>query len=431
MNSTKLQKTLLVTIAISVSSQISFNLFTDGFIVALSPLVMGIFIYCYWELTGLYIAWLAAIFSPLFRLVVTGIGQGFSQSVFLAVVPDIFYFLMYGTLYWLISKAILKGERKPVGFFLTILCCDFGGNICELLVRSAFEGTLLIHKDVILSLALIATIRTIIIEVVIVAVDSYSSFLVNRERNEMFEKLLGQASVFEGELRLMEKNVKEIEGVMKKAYDLHMADASEMSEETRRKVLDIAKNSHEIKGDYLNVINTLKDIFSNELADETLKFSEIINLERRNLLGTARTKGYVVSVSVKIKGDFEVRDPFKLMSVVRNLLTNAFESFKKKDGKIQITGESDGMGHYLLTVKDNGCGIEESNMEFVTMDGYSTKFDQKTGNIQRGLGIPVVKDIIENDYDGQIIIESTVNKGTEVTLIMSEERLGTKLGENA
>ena len=46
----KLKRTLFVAIFVSLASQVKFNFITDGFIVAMSVVVMSIFIYCYEEL---------------------------------------------------------------------------------------------------------------------------------------------------------------------------------------------------------------------------------------------------------------------------------------------------------------------------------------------------------------------------------------------
>lgn len=427
MANTKLKKTILVTLTISVSSLINFSVLADGFIIALSVLVMGILIYCYLDLPGRMIAWLAAFFSPLFRLSAIVIKDGFTLGIAVKVLPDMAFFLMYGFIFGLISTNIIKGEWKKskYSYFLTILTCDLCGNIFEMLIRSLIAKGLLISLETVALFALIAIIRTALVQVVIVAIESYTMFFLNRERSEMFNKLITQASVFEGELRLMDKNVNEIETVMRKAYDLHRSDDGNMTEETRRQILDIAKSAHEIKGDYMNVINTLKDVYVNELGNETLRLSEIIGLERQNLLATARTNGYTISVTLKIRTDYEVQNPFKLMSVIRNIFTNSIEAFQKKDGKIQVSLESDDENqNCILTIHDNGCGIDPENLVFVEMEGYSTKFNHETGNIQRGLGLSIVKDILENDYHGSLTIESVLNHGTTVTIIIPESELG-------
>ena len=43
--------------------------------------------------------------------------------------------------------------------------------------------------------------------------------------------------------------------------------------------------------------------------------------------------------------------------------------------------------------------------------GYSTKFDPSTVNINRGVGLPAVQDIVES-LDGEIAVDSELGKGT-------------------
>lgn len=439
MSKIKLKQCAFVTLAISVSSLISFNMFTEGFIVAMSPLVMGICIYCYIDIPGRQIAWIAAIFSPLFRLISLSLADGFSTELFLKVLPDTMFFLMYGLVFELVGRYIVKEKWSEYEFFIAILLCDFSGNICEMLCRSFIAGRLMISINTLVAFALIAVIRTSIMQVVIVAIEAYTKFILDKEKNEMFEKLLTQASVFETELRLMEKNVNEIESIMKKAYVLHQADTKDISPEVKCKLLDIAKNAHEVKGDYLNVINTLKNVYVNEIGAEKMLLSEILRLEKQNLMAAARTNGYTVSVSIKLKKDYSITNPFKMMSVIRNIFTNSFEAFKKNEGRIMVSVEEtreeikgkDSTGKDTdvcsISIRDNGCGIDEEMLNFVTMEGYSTKFNSKTGNIQRGLGLSIVKEIVEDDYGGSFNIKSTVNKGTEVIIKIPGEKLGVNL----
>ncbi|MGN0712629.1 MAG: ATP-binding protein [Anaerovoracaceae bacterium] len=429
LNHTKLKRIAVVAITVSASSLVSFNILTSGFIVSLSVLVMGIFIYCYRDLPGQYIAWIAAICSPLFREVVLAIRTGTVLGTIQLVLPDVFFFLAYGAVYALFCKYIVRGEYSLNFYFCIAFFCDWLGNISEVLTRSLIQGKFLLTGEAFLLLAFIALLRTSLVQFVIVAIEYYTKFLINQERDEMFKKLLNQASVFESEVRLMEKNVEEIEAVMKKAYDLHkMTGETDISRETRLKLLDIAKSTHEIKGDYLNVISTLKDVYINELKDEKMLLSEVLSLEKQNLLAQARTKGCTVIVNMKVKTDYDLHSPFKLMSVARNLLTNSLEAMKKKNGTIHVTvdEEKKSPGVCRMTFADNGCGIEKENLEFILMEGFSTKFDQETGNIQRGLGLNVVKDIIENEYGGSMEIESVPEKGTTITLKIPADQLGEK-----
>ena len=48
--------------------------------------------------------------------------------------------------------------------------------------------------------------------------------------------------------------------------------------------------------------------------------------------------------------------------------------------------------------------------------GYSTKFDYKTGNIYRGVGLYGVKATVEEKFGGTIDVDSEYGKGTTFTI---------------
>ena len=56
MNPKTIKQTILVAFFVSIALQIHFNFLTEGFIIALSSVVMAIFIYCYVDLSAGYIA---------------------------------------------------------------------------------------------------------------------------------------------------------------------------------------------------------------------------------------------------------------------------------------------------------------------------------------------------------------------------------------
>jgi len=49
----------------------------------------------------------------------------------------------------------------------------------------------------------------------------------------------------------------------------------------------------------------------------------------------------------------------------------------------------------MISVCDDGPGISEKNLPRVFQHGFSTKFDQITGNIYRGVGLSGVKSVVE------------------------------------
>lgn len=197
-------------------------------------------------------------------------------------------------------------------------------------------------------------------------------------------------------------------------------------------VLSIAKNTHEIKEDYRNVLDVLNDVFLGELKNERLRMSEIISLERSNVQAMIKKNECDVEISTRMRSDFLVPKTFQIMSVMRNLLTNAAEAIGKGPGVITVTvsEEKDAddpygvVREYRIAVRDSGPGISKEAMNDVFMEGYSTKFDSKTGNIQRGLGLSLVKDYIENDFGGSISIESEPGAFTEFRICIPADTMG-------
>lgn len=92
--------------------------------------------------------------------------------------------------------------------------------------------------------------------------------------------------------------------------------------------------------------------------------------------------------------------------VMENLTKNAVDAMGG-EGKIDITVKSRGQQNVTILVSDTGKGIPRKNFKTVFNPGYTTK---KRG---WGLGLTLVKRIIEEYHDGRIFVkESEVGKGT-------------------
>ena len=65
------------------------------------------------------------------------------------------------------------------------------------------------------------------------------------------------------------------------------------------------------------------------------------------------------------------------------------------------------------SVADDGPGISEKHLPRIFNMGYSTKFDEKTGNIYRGVGLCGVKNAVEEQFEGSISVDSEEGRGTK------------------
>ena len=72
-----------------------------------------------------------------------------------------------------------------------------------------------------IALVIVAFCRTVLIQVILLALETYSNLLIKEEHDKEYRKLIVQASIFESELHVMEKNAAEIEDIMRQAFSLY------------------------------------------------------------------------------------------------------------------------------------------------------------------------------------------------------------------
>lgn len=112
---------------------------------------------------------------------------------------------------------------------------------------------------------------------------------------------------------------------------------------------------------------------------------------------------------------FNAGDIFALERALFNLIQNAI-TYTPKDGSITVTLKEEKRS-ILLTIIDTGCGIKHKDLPHVFERFYKGATSEGTG-----LGLPIVKEIIEN-HRGKITIKSKEGEGTEVILRFSVSKL--------
>jgi CheY-like chemotaxis protein len=133
-----------------------------------------------------------------------------------------------------------------------------------------------------------------------------------------------------------------------------------------------------------------------------------------------------------------IADPTQLHQVVMNLITNAYHAMENMDGKISVKlretepGKDDfadknlQKGRYaMITVSDNGCGIDSQIVDKI-FDPYFTTKEQGKGT---GLGLSVVYGIVK-EHGGEIKVSSETGKGTTFRVYLPlKESAGKKASE--
>lgn len=404
----KLKQIFIVVICVSIASQIYFNFLIQGFTIAFSVVVFSIFLYNYVEL------------NPIKTAIITGTITSFYKSLWLysdignftktlkITTPEIMFYATYGVIFYFLYY---KNKKKDLTqFMILIFFCDFISNVVEISIRTKIIG---INSNMVKDLLIIAFVRTLMALIILIAMKYYRSFLIKEEHEERYRRLMLMTSSFKSEIYFMNKNAAEIEDVMKKSFSVYeIISKNHYPEELKNLTLDIAKDVHEIKKDYIRVMRGLEEIANNKIDVEHMNIKDIISILEID------TKDYIVMKNLDIELDFKVEcsfyvlEHFYLMSAIRNLIFNSIEAIdNKKRGLVKLTIEETG-DDYVFSVSDNGAGINYSNLDFIFNPGFSTKYDKKTGNICRGIGLTLVRDLVQDIFKGNISVQSMENKGT-------------------
>jgi signal transduction histidine kinase len=100
-----------------------------------------------------------------------------------------------------------------------------------------------------------------------------------------------------------------------------------------------------------------------------------------------------------------------LYQTVINLLGNAVK-YTPDGGEIVIeTTVDEGRGKLLTRVSDNGVGIPQKDLPFIFDKFYRAESTKGMGH-GTGLGLPLVKHVVETVHGGRLYVESHTGKGS-------------------
>jgi two-component system sensor histidine kinase/response regulator len=113
-------------------------------------------------------------------------------------------------------------------------------------------------------------------------------------------------------------------------------------------------------------------------------------------------------------------DRESLKQAFMNLLGNAI-NYNRKAGRVTVSARDEGR-HIVVQISDTGIGISEENLHFIFDEFFRVKSRQTRGIAGSGLGLTIVKRIIEA-HNGCIKVASELGKGTtfSITLPKAEE----------
>ena len=114
--------------------------------------------------------------------------------------------------------------------------------------------------------------------------NGYSNLLLQHEMDEEFKRLLLQTSKLDGEMYIIDKNIGEMENVMKQTYRLYkeLEADEQVPPHFKKEALSIARLIHEIKGDYKGVAEVIRTQLMYEPDSGGMKISDIFSLEKKD-----------------------------------------------------------------------------------------------------------------------------------------------------
>ncbi len=111
--------------------------------------------------------------------------------------------------------------------------------------------------------------------------------------------------------------------------------------------------------------------------------------------------------------NFELNcDKNKLIRAIRNAIENGIRALPNKTGEILLKAKTDGKFAYL-SIKDNGFGMDEDTKSKF-LKPYFTTSSHYGGS---GIGTIIIQKVVEL-HNGSLRVESKINEGTEITLIL-------------
>ncbi len=363
-------------------------------------------------------------------------------------------FIFLGTFFLLVSYIIITyGVDVPEGVLVYALIIIMSGILIS--TRFAFVSALVTIAAILffgylqissilpprshwkiekLSIASIIFISIVFIIIAIV------SWLSNRE----IEKSLARARRSEAELKkerdsleiTVEKRTRELKETQaeKMAHLYRFAEFGRLSSGLFHDLinpltavslnLEQAKNAGETKQCVNKAVRAAKKMedmvtaVRKQLSREENKTLFSVNEEIAQALEVLSHKALKSAVAIRFFSRQEVKtygDAVKFNQVALNLIANAIDSYQgkeKNDTRTVTMSLSQNGDTVIFEVKDKGVGIPEENKQKLFEPFFTTKGE----GYGLGIGLSMIKRIVEKDFNGSISVASKEGEGSTFTV---------------
>lgn len=187
------------------------------------------------------------------------------------------------------------------------------------------------------------------------------------------------------------------------------------AEEYRETVEENLKTAVQMKG-LAEALLELARLDSKQPRTDRLTFelSELVQACANRLQTLAAKKD--IALHVRLEEDVAIHaSPVRIRLVITNLLENAIH-YTGEGGRIDITLTSV-HDHCVLTVADNGCGIDPKHLPHIFERFYRADTSRTRGAGRYGLGLTICQAVVQAER-GEISVRSTPGQGTTFTITL-------------
>ena len=189
---------------------------------------------------------------------------------------------------------------------------------------------------------------------------------------------------------------------------------------------DYSQDIHSSGEHLLMLINEILDLSRveagrYELREEPVDLRAVLEECRHLLALRAKKKGLVIQEDLGPPLPRLWADSRALRQVALNLLSNAIK-FTPQGGGVSLSLRAAADGGQSFSVADTGPGIPDSEIPVIMSSFGRGSLAQKTAEEGSGLGLPIVKGLVEL-HGGTFDLKSRIREGTTVTVHLPPERV--------
>ena len=404
---------------VALLSQVSLAVQDRGFHLSVAVVLLQVFLFTLPELPALPLTALSAVGVLALRLLSAALlGQSVPDAL-ADHAPELLFYLCFGVLFYLFfEKKRAAGYRLP--YALPLAAADALSNLAELLVR---EGAAAFSAPLLAQMAAVGLIRALLAAAILLELRRYGIQILRSEDSARYQELLMMSADLRSEVVWMKKGAENAERTMNRAYQLcRSLRENEAAAAYADEALMIAKDVHEVKKDYALVMRGVSAVLEQDDGNDGMELRELLRLLLRSTERFAKASNKDVVLTCTCAVERRTARYYELMSVFRNLLNNAVEAAPAdRPAHIGLRAWAEN-GAVLFTVEDDCGGIPPQRMGQIFTPGFSSKINRRTGEINRGLGLSIVKDLVEESLGGTVEAQSSDGK-TVFTVHIPADRL--------